>query len=338
MDRKRSRVSILATVITSVALSGCVMLPQEEAELIPPIIEAQKIEYKTVKAEIGKIEKIITAKASAVSERQAGLSFTYRGGFINAIHIKEGDFVKKGQVLAELDNEAIESQIKRQKIMVKKAQINLSESYKTKQYAVYTNAQLDLELAKLTLSELQTELQKSQITAPFDGKIISLSNYMVGEQIAARSILCVIADPDNLRVVCSDDSMGRFGLNDEVVVTYGKKEYKGRVVMTPTAALKVKEQDEELEQALKSKIVIKFKQLPEEFALGSDVTVKLLVSKDDNAVLVPTNAIKIYGGKKYLLVWEDNTKVERLVETGIENATQTQIITGVEAGEEVIIN
>lgn len=323
----------LVTVITSIFLSSCGLMPTEEAELLPPITDPKKIEYKTQKVELGDIEKIVTASANVVSETQYNLSFEYRGGYLKAVHFGEGEFVKKGEIIAELDNDSLLNQIERQKLILRRAEVAYSEQYNSADRMTRTNADINLQLERLTLKDLESELKKSKIIAPCDGNIIMLSNYAIGEWVGARSIICRFADPDKLRVVCNDDGKSKFALEDNVTVTYKDTVIEAKVVMTPWAVA------EDLGEEFKGKLVIDMgKKMPEDFKLGTSVTIKLLVDSQKDVVVIPTNTVKLYGGKKYVKVLEDGLKVERIIETGIENGTQTQVISGLEVGEDLITN
>ena len=61
------------------------------------------------------------------------------------------------------------------------------------------------------------------------------------------------------------------------------------------------------------------------------------IAQADNAIIVPTLAIKKEGGKKIVSVLKDGQRVEkREVKTGISDNLSTQILSGIEAGEDVI--
>lgn len=334
----RATAVILAVGMVSMSLlfTGCGIMPQEEAELLPPITEPKKIEYKTQKVETGDIEKKISAQANIVSEKQYNLSFEYRGGYLKEIYYNVGDFVKEGEIIAELDNDSLLSQLERQKLQLRRAEVAYNEAYKSDDVMTRTNASINLQLEQLTLKDLENEISKSKIVAPCDGNIIFLAGYAIGDMVGARSIVCQFADPTKLRVVCTDDGKSKFALGDKVKVSYQKLSTTGKVVMTPTAS--AGGLSEEMTEILKNSLVIDIKNMPEEMKLGSSATITMIADIQKDVIVVPSNTIKLYGGKKYVKVLDDGIKVERIVETGIEDSGRTQIISGLEVGEDLIIN
>ncbi len=106
-------------------------------------------------------------------------------GEVKKIYVKEGDYVKKGQLLAELDDQIIKNNIEQIK-----TQLELADSLYQKQKKLYEQgvaseiqylqAKNRKETLEKNLSSLQTQLQYTKITAPFDG-IVDQINIKVGE-------------------------------------------------------------------------------------------------------------------------------------------------------------
>jgi len=99
-------------------LSACGLLPTEEEVLAPPLVEPEQITYKTAEATIGYIEDSIKKTAYFIPVIDKEHFFTNRSGRLKAIHVKPGDTVKAGDVIAELLTNDIEKEIESQKILV----------------------------------------------------------------------------------------------------------------------------------------------------------------------------------------------------------------------------
>jgi len=110
------------------------------------------------------------------TENERYLSFKL-GGIINAVFVKEGDAIKKGQTLATLDPIEIQSQIQMSKIGLEKAERDLQRVKNLYLDSVATleqfqNATSALSLAKEQFKTASFNGQFSTITAPAGGFIL----------------------------------------------------------------------------------------------------------------------------------------------------------------------
>ena len=99
-------------------LSSCSLFPTEEEVLAPPLVVPEEITYKTAEATIGYIEYSIKNTAYFVPVIDKDHFFVNRSGRLKAIHVKTGDIVKAGDIIAELLTDDIKKEIEYQKILV----------------------------------------------------------------------------------------------------------------------------------------------------------------------------------------------------------------------------
>jgi membrane fusion protein, macrolide-specific efflux system len=150
--KKGMAVSIVLTIL--VALSGCVLMPKEEEVLAPPLKEPPKVAYSYIQLKKGTIERKVECAGYLISVSQVNLSFKNQTGRLKAIHVKEGDKVKKGTIIAELITDNLENQIKQQEI--------LCEKMKTAYETVKSNGKKDLELLELQLYNSRKHLSNME--------------------------------------------------------------------------------------------------------------------------------------------------------------------------------
>ncbi|HEY8421461.1 MAG TPA: efflux RND transporter periplasmic adaptor subunit [Thermoclostridium sp.] len=117
-SRSKKRVLFCIIALILCILSACGLLPTEEEVLAPPLVEPEQITYKTAEATIGYIEDSIKKTAYFIPVIDKEHFFTNRSGRLKAIHVKPGDTVKAGDVIAELLTNDIEKEIESQKILV----------------------------------------------------------------------------------------------------------------------------------------------------------------------------------------------------------------------------
>src|SRR3989344_8407979 len=66
---------------------------------------------KTQKAQVEDIKKVVTATGIIRSQSEANLKFQ-TSGKVSSINVKQGDYVKKGQLIAKLDTADLQKRLK----------------------------------------------------------------------------------------------------------------------------------------------------------------------------------------------------------------------------------
>ncbi|MAZ46333.1 MAG: hypothetical protein CMM98_01990 [Rickettsiales bacterium] len=167
--------SFAQQVITVVAQPPEIKVINDNLKLPAKILANEKVELTTVVSE--KIKKII---------------------------FKEGEFVKKNQILIELfDNE--EQAIKKQVLAeVKEAQLNFERANKLFSKGNISQTILDNRLMlkdKLNarLEEINAKINDLKILAPFDG-ITSVKNFSEGSLVKPGDVITTLYDVKNLKI------------------------------------------------------------------------------------------------------------------------------------------
>jgi len=122
-------------------------------------------------------KSVINTSGLLSTENEAHLSFKI-GGIIDLITVKEGDFIKKGQLLASLKSTEISAQVQQVELSLEKAQRDYQRVANLYKDSVATleqlqNAKTGVEIAKQNLQQVTFNQQYSKIYAPTDGFIIT---------------------------------------------------------------------------------------------------------------------------------------------------------------------
>lgn len=335
MDRFRN-ILLTITVVLMFVFSGCTFFPKEEEVLAPPIKEPDKITYETVAAKRGDIENVIRVAGTFVSVSQKDLYYQDRGGRLKEIHAVLGDDIKKGDLIAELETDAIENDIQLQEIALKRAEITYDNA--KARYDIEGGSktemeldQLDVEANRIRLSNLKKELERTKLVASIDGKVAYLTDIKLGEYVNAHQTIARIADPTQLQLAYSENDVGSFELGMEVDVDYGGEHYVGNVVMTPNSM------PEDADEQLKNSVRITVNDLPADVSIGKAATIRLTLEKQSNVIIIPKQVVNNFGNRKFVNVLKDNIREERDIEVGIENNTEVEVIKGLEEGELIIV-
>ncbi|MCX8129269.1 MAG: biotin/lipoyl-binding protein [Clostridia bacterium] len=193
-------------LILSLSLSGCFLFPKEEEVLAPPLKEPPKIVYNHTELKKVTIENKKRAVGYFISIEQSDLSFKHRGGRLKKIYVAAGAKVKKGDLLAELDTDNLENQVKQQEIILKKSQLAYEQ--------IKTSGRKDIDMQEIQLESLKKQYGK-MISIPDAYSIEQIEN--LKQQIKENEILYKSAKfsyETNLKTSYSDVELNKLQLDN----------------------------------------------------------------------------------------------------------------------------
>lgn len=187
-----------------------------------------RLGVQVAKVRKGSIVATVSAPGNVKAETEVKLS-AYVMGKITRLPVKEGDLVRKGQVLVQIDPANYAAQVKQARASLDLAQANMSQSeliYKRNQELFdkgllsqegYEQVSTDYRLnrARLTqaeaaLDQAQDNLDKTTIVSPINGTVVAL-NVEVGEVVVtgtmnnAGSVIMTVADMSQMEVEAQVD-------------------------------------------------------------------------------------------------------------------------------------
>lgn len=327
---------LLTTVMITAVFSGCYFFPKEEEVLAPPIKVPDKVEYDTIEVKKGDIENKIACTGNFVSISQVDHFYKDRGGRLRSVRVKLGDEVKKGDILAELETDTILNDIQLQEIALKRAKL-IYDNAKTRydieggSKSEIEMAELDVEANQIKLDSLKKEYERTKLTATIDGEVIYVTDIKLGEYVNAYQTIVRIADPSKLQLRYSGDKVSYFKLGMKATADLDKKQYPAEVVMTPSEA------PDDASEEVKKSVQLRIDNLPKDVTIGDSATISLTLEKRSGVIIVPRQVVNSFGTRKFVNVLKDNIREERDIETGVENSTQVEVLSGLEEGELVIV-
>jgi membrane fusion protein, multidrug efflux system len=277
-------------------------------------------------------------------------------GVITAVHYKEGQLVRKGDPLIDIDARPYEAQViqaqgalERDQNLLAQAQMDLKRYQDAwARNAIQRQTLEDQEKIVLqdqgtvkndegTLRYDQVQVEYCHITAPISGRV-GLRLVDPGNLVTANATttLVVITQMQPITVVAtiSEDSLGevmsqpRHGLNlpldawdraNEKKIASGKVTSYDNQIDTTTGTIKVRAQFDNKRGEL----------YPNEF-----VNTRLLEKTLHNQILLPSSAIQHNGSAAFVYVIENSQANTRTVKTGVTDGGKTAV-QGVNAGEVV---
>lgn len=257
-------------------------------------------------------------------------------GRVVQLNIQEGGHVRKGALLLKLFDGDLQAQLK-------KLQVQLSISEKTVQrqgelLKISGISQQEFDLSGLNVNNIKadidvirTEIRKTEIKAPFDGRL-GLRSISIGAYVTPQTIIATIQQVDLLKLeftvpekYTSDISVGQ-------MVTFttegNNKSYKAKIMATEATVT-------ENNRSLRIRAVLAAKD--RNLIPGAFAKVVLDFGKDNNALMIPSQAIIPGSRNKQVIVYKDSIATFTVVGTGIRDSSQVQITSGINEGDTIVI-
>ena len=327
--------AIFLLISLIITMSGC-FLPVEEELLPPDLLKPEEVNFRTIEVERGSIQNILEDNVVTTSSVIYELSFSNRSGYLAELNAALGRIVSEGEVLARLDTGSLEIDIIRQQIEVEKRTLTLEEIRRSggSRFA-RRHAELDLELAVLSLDQMEDELAKTTILSPIDGEIVFINlDYRIGGFVPGRSVIFSIADPTRLHFEYTGSHVNRIrhGMAAEILID--SVAYPATVTMTPASA-PVEDRDRYRNTIIFS--VNNPDDLPDNLRRGSRLKFSIFIEEKHDTVIIPAGAMSTFMGQNFVQILEDGMRIERDIVTGIVTSTQVEVLSGLNEGDLLII-
>lgn len=303
-------------------------------------------------AERGAIYQSFRATGQVVSKKRVELTTGIPGQIVK-VQAKEGDSIKKGQVLATMDERDANIQMQRAAANLESAKKEVVLNERTmdrlvralqmgavsRQMAEDAEAAVNAARAKERVAEeeykaAQLGAERLNVTAPFDG-VITASFAIEGLWAEPPGPLFTIVDMSQREVELKIDSSdaARINVGQRVVLTSDAfpEQWTESVVRVAPATNR--------DNSMANIINVYTSLGPDAPPLryGMQVDAQIRTSANENAVKVPTAAVTTRNGHSAIAVIEDGRLRYRPVVTGIESVNQVEIREGLKAGDQVIV-
>ncbi|MGD8562247.1 MAG: efflux RND transporter periplasmic adaptor subunit [Desulfarculaceae bacterium] len=320
--------------LASLTLSGC-----DGSEANSSVKETNgsrlvKVEVIKVEPKIIKDVLILPGETEAVQDVRLGAE---RDGRVEWVGPKEGDRVKKGDLIAKVDVSAAKAALDRAE-----AAFKLAEHQAARRKALHARKALPAEemdravtekvLAQGNLREARVRYDQGMVRSPIDGRVNKL-HVDPGEYVGAGAAVADLVNMDRIRI----------NLNvPELDVRYLKVGQKARVTVDAYPGEHLTGQIDfvafKADPATKTfKVRVVVDNQEGRIRPGMIARVALLRRLIPQAVTAPLFALVDKGGERLIFVEENGVAHARTVNLGVIDGDQIQITEGLKPGDNLIV-
>lgn len=330
----------------SIACAGCYLLPDEEEVLDAPEVKASDVSYTTVTAKKKDLERKIVTTGTVTAERQYPLSYEKQSGTINKFYVRVGDEVKKGDIICDIDTYELDYQIEQQELYVEKAKLNVQMVYENGgTQAQIDSAYVDQQLQEKELDKLKAQKVGSELVSPIDGIVSNIADIRAGDYVNSGQTVATVIDTGALYIPIKPTELTQFKMDMDIQIRINDDYYDGVVFMTPDALVDYQAEQADDHNAVDDTgisyeaetVYVRFKNTAPAETVGQLADTILVLESVSDAIVISNNLIKTVDGEKVVYVLKNGEKTAVPVETGLSTASQTEIVSGLNEGDEIII-
>lgn len=198
----------------------------------------------------------------------------------------------------------------------------------------------DVTRAELAVEKLLAEIAESQIIAPFDGQLLSIS-LTPGQAVNAYMPVSTIADVNNLEVSAELVSNQMEDLSEGMVAAIFLTSRPGVTIAGAVRQLPYPYgsggRGQTVEDMDKStRVTIDESSTDEGFELGDLVRVTVELERKADVLWLPPQALRIFDGRRFALLQDGDVQRRVDVTVGIETPERVEIESGLEEGQLVV--
>ncbi len=339
MIRKNSRLLLFLCVTALIACSG--EKKKEDAEKgVETVLPANNNEVTILKLDKQIFNHELVSNGKVKASAFADLRFQ-SAEVITHIWVKNGDWVKKGQKLAELDKFRLDNKLSQAKNTLEKARLELQDvligqGYAVKDFDKVPEATMKLakvksgyEQSKVDYDLALYEDEHATLIAPFDGVVANLFAKSMN-RASTSDVFCTVMDTKSMEV--------DFSVLESELSLLKKGD---RVVITPFAdmAHACKGSIDEINPLVDDNGMVKVKAKVDGNAkLFNGMNVRVNVHRSlGKQLVIPKSAVVLRSGKQVVFVLKKGKAMWIKVHTGLENADSYTVLDGLQVGDTVIV-
>lgn len=262
--------------------------------------------------------------------------FTQEEGQLKRLPFYPGDRVKKGDIIAVLDDTLIRTELDKARATLHQVQVDLTRVEKMLPRKLASEEEVArsktaVELAAADVKQYQTRLAHTRIRAPFDG-VITERLAEPGDVISLQQQLATLEDDSSLKALVnvSELLLPQIKPKDRVdlsIDALGNQHFSASITrIYPTIDSATRQ----------GRVEIGLSPVPDQARPGQLCRITFSIHARQKLV-VPNSAVRIDQQGTAVYRISNNQAQQVRVDTGLQTDTHTEILSGLKAGDTVVV-
>jgi membrane fusion protein (multidrug efflux system) len=342
----KSAAWIGAAVVAVGLIAAPKLMPPKQAAKSPDASQSGKrsqadgaksgaaLAVSAIVVERGPFAELVTSTGTMRAEESVELQAEINGKVV-AINFTEGAHVKAGELLVKLndaDLRATRERAVQRKKLAKLREQRLAQLVKqgVARQEEYDTAFSELQVQNSEIELADAQIAKTEVRAPFSG-VVGLRYVSTGAFVNAATRVATLQRLDRLKIDFSipEKYAGRIKLGSaiEFSVAGGNRKYNGEIYAF----------DPRIDTSTRTVLLRAICSNEDNMLLpGAFANVALTLSKMDDAILIPSEAVIPGLTEKNVFLIANGKALRRAVETGTRTESRVQILAGLKPGDVVI--
>ncbi len=261
------------------------------------------------------------------------------GGRLTYVGVQEGDFVKKGKLIASLDQRQLQKQLKKDLNDYLTTRWTFDQTKSDNKDVVKSEAvQRVLDKSQFTLdnSVLDVEIQNvalefANLYSPINGVVTNTNDLHPGMNISAAAYFEVV-NPDTLYFEVTADQTELTQIKEGQQGTLILDAYPNEKISGTISQISFSPKEDESGTVYKVRFTITGPNDNLKYRLGMTGDVTFITKAKKNVMYVPFNYLHEDGNGNYVYT-DKEKKMKKKVKTGIESDTKVEITSGLKEGD-----
>lgn len=258
-------------------------------------------------------------------------------GMVTGIRFQEGQRVREGETLVELDAAALRAELDQARAALDDARTQLRRAQAVPVGQAVTQARVDqleslARQAEGRVRQAQAKLEELRISAPFQGRV-GLRQVSPGALVQPGTTVTTLDDISRVRVefAVPEVHLARLRTGSPVIAAtaaYGDRRFEGRVAVVDTR----------IDPATRSvRVISEFDNPDEALKPGMFLTVELVLDRRDDTLLIAEEAIDPVGDRAFVFVVRNGRARRQEVKLGLRLPGEVEVREGLAADEPVVV-
>lgn len=264
-------------------------------------------------------------------------------GRLSYVGVKEGQFVKKGQVLASLDRRELKKKLDKELNTFLNQRYSFDQTKDDNKDKAVTDAikrVLDTSQNNLNKAVIDVELQSialefSTITSPISGIVTSISSPIAGVNVTPSQAEFEIINPDSIFFTATADQTEVTKIKKEQPVEIVLDAFDDQTLNGVVESISFTPKSGETGTVYEFIVSIPSSKTESMLRMGMTGDATIIVSERKDTLYLPSKFVFLDKKKPYVLLMKNNKVKETTIVTGLETEDRIEIKSGLKKNDVV---